>query len=222
MESRNPNSNYGAISIQLLVIMVPVMFGMMGFALDLGRIYLIKGELNSAAQAMAMAAAEPLNGTLAGTDNVTAAANATIDPANSDSNKYNFGSLIVGQGNALLGSAVASPAFFADAASAITSLPDQGASNADGTSRGTDATFTTAPDPKPGGTGQFDGVRIQPSLFVVRGGRFEARGGRIPYGQKGQAIIGQFAVERQFLPSVYVRVDTNRARLPMLAVHWPA
>jgi Flp pilus assembly protein TadG len=133
VENRNRNNKRGVISLQFLVIMVPVVLGMMGFALDLGRIYLVRGELNSAAEAMAMAAAEQLNGTLAATDNATAAAMATIDPANGDSNKYNFGSLIVGQGNALLGSAVAIPAYFADAASAIASLPQQSGSNADGT-----------------------------------------------------------------------------------------
>src|SRR5690348_17892366 len=39
----------GAMSIQLLVILVPVLFGMMGFAIDLGRLYLIRAELNQAA-----------------------------------------------------------------------------------------------------------------------------------------------------------------------------
>ena len=49
--------------IQLLVILVPVLFGFMGFAIDLGRLYLIRGELNQAANAMALAAAAQLNGT---------------------------------------------------------------------------------------------------------------------------------------------------------------
>jgi hypothetical protein len=39
----------------VLVILVPVLFGFMGFAIDLGRMYLIRGELNTAANAMAVA-----------------------------------------------------------------------------------------------------------------------------------------------------------------------
>ena len=53
------------MSLQLLVILVPVIFGLMGFALDLGRLYLIRGELNQAANAMALAAAAQLNGATA-------------------------------------------------------------------------------------------------------------------------------------------------------------
>ena len=34
----------GSMSIQLAVILVPVVFGLMGFALDLGRPYLVRGE----------------------------------------------------------------------------------------------------------------------------------------------------------------------------------
>src|SRR3954468_1063676 len=43
------HSARGSMSLQLLVILVPVLFGLMGFALDLGRLYLIRGELNEAA-----------------------------------------------------------------------------------------------------------------------------------------------------------------------------
>jgi len=53
--------NRGAMTLQLAIILVPVMFGLMGFAIDLGRLYLIRGELNQAASAMAMAAAAQLN-----------------------------------------------------------------------------------------------------------------------------------------------------------------
>ena len=61
--SRNRNHKRGALTIQFLVIMVPVVLGMMGFAVDLGRMYLVRGELNQAASAMAIAAASKLNGT---------------------------------------------------------------------------------------------------------------------------------------------------------------
>src|SRR5437764_66267 len=50
-------SRRGTMSVQFLVILVPVLLGMMGFAVDLGRLYLVRGELNQAASAMAIAAA---------------------------------------------------------------------------------------------------------------------------------------------------------------------
>ena len=46
----------GASAIQILVILVPVVFALMGFALDLGILYSVKGELKSAAESMALAA----------------------------------------------------------------------------------------------------------------------------------------------------------------------
>ena len=41
----------------MLVILVPVLFGLIGFAVDLGRLYMVRGELKTAANAMALAAA---------------------------------------------------------------------------------------------------------------------------------------------------------------------
>ena len=64
--------------MQLLIIMVPVLFGLMGFAVDLGRLYLIRGELNQAATAMAMAAAQNLNGSAGSLELAALAANNTI------------------------------------------------------------------------------------------------------------------------------------------------
>jgi Flp pilus assembly protein TadG len=124
----------GALSIQFLVIMVPVVLGMMGFAVDLGRIYLVRGELNQAASAMALAAAGSLNGTVLATTTATSAAQATLDNSLGDANAYNFGSLVVGQGNALLNSVVQSPAFFQNLSDAQASLGQAGvAGSADGT-----------------------------------------------------------------------------------------
>jgi Flp pilus assembly protein TadG len=122
------------MSIQFLVIMVPVVLGMMGFAVDLGRIYLVRGELNQAASAMALAAAAKLNGTVGALDNATLAANATLDPSLNDANTYNFGSLVVGQGNALLTSVVQAPNYFQNLSDATASLGQTGVtSGADGT-----------------------------------------------------------------------------------------
>jgi Flp pilus assembly protein TadG len=79
------------MSLQLLVILVPVIFGLMGFALDLGRLYLIRGELNQAANAMALAAASQLAGTSGAADtNVNNAAQQALNETNG--NRYNFGS----------------------------------------------------------------------------------------------------------------------------------
>lgn len=108
----NPSGQHGSMTVQLAIILVPVLFGLMAFAIDLGRLYLIRGELNQAASAMAMAAAAQLNGTAAATGSAAAAANALI-------NSYNFGSIVVGQGNGFLNSATPTLTFFAARADAV-------------------------------------------------------------------------------------------------------
>jgi Flp pilus assembly protein TadG len=126
--SKYPNSSRkaGSVSIQLAVIMVPVLFGMMGFALDLGRLYLVRGELNHAAEAAAMAAAGQLIGTSGALDAANTVAQQTIAL-----NKYNFGSLTLGQDAGNLSSTITDPAYFATVAGATGSDPT--ASGADGT-----------------------------------------------------------------------------------------
>ncbi|HEY1494100.1 MAG TPA: pilus assembly protein TadG-related protein, partial [Candidatus Solibacter sp.] len=116
----------GAISIQLAVIMVPVLFGMMGFALDLGRLYLVRGELNHAAEAAAIAAASHLIGTTGALDAATTAAQQTLAL-----NKYNFGSLTPGEGSGNLTSTITDPAYFSTVAGATGTDPN--GSQADGT-----------------------------------------------------------------------------------------
>ena len=81
----------GSVSLQMLVILVPVIFGFMGFAVDLGRLYLIRGELNQAADAMALAAAQRLVGATASNALVAAAL-----PPNGPPYTYNFGALTLG------------------------------------------------------------------------------------------------------------------------------
>jgi Flp pilus assembly protein TadG len=109
------------------------MLGMMGFAVDLGRLYLIRGELNQAAASMAIAAAARLNGTTGATDSANAAALATIDQTLADSNKYNFGSVLPGVGTAVLTSEAPSLAYFATAADALNAYGQTASSSADGT-----------------------------------------------------------------------------------------
>ena len=115
------------MSIQLAVIMVPLLFGMMGFAIDLGRLYLVRGELNHAAEAAALAAAAQLMGTSGSLDRANTAAQVAITQ-----NKYNFGSLTPGEGGGNLTSTITDPAYFATIAGATGTDPNGAA--ADGTS----------------------------------------------------------------------------------------
>ena len=114
------------MSLQLAVILVPVVFGLMGFALDLGRLYLVRGELHQAAAAAAIAAANQLIGTTTSLDHAGAVATQAIAL-----NKYNFGSLTLGQDSGNLTSTVNDPAYFSTVAGALGTDPN-GAS-ADGT-----------------------------------------------------------------------------------------
>src|SRR5258708_36367702 len=107
------------MSIQMLVLLVPVIFGMMVFAIDLGRLYLIRGELTQAAQAMATTAASHLIGTDAALADATTAARLTLDDSAGHGNKYNFGSLVIGGSTGLLASNVSDPSYFSTAAGAI-------------------------------------------------------------------------------------------------------
>ncbi len=109
----------GTFSLQLLVLLVPVFFGLMGFAVDLGRLYLIKGELNQAASAMALAAASQLTGASGATSNATTAANELLDDTTSHASRYNFGADLIGQTTGLLNSTVNAPSFFDTYADAL-------------------------------------------------------------------------------------------------------
>src|SRR5205807_10500046 len=111
-----PGPCSGAMSFPLLVIMVPVLFGMMGFAVDLGRLYLVRGELNQAANAVALTAAAQLNGTVFAN---TAMASVLPPPLGTGPTlKYNFGGLAVGQDSGNLTSTINPPACFSTVADA--------------------------------------------------------------------------------------------------------
>jgi Flp pilus assembly protein TadG len=138
---RNRNNSRGTVSIQLLVLMVPVFFGFMGFAIDLGRLYLIRGELNQAAAAMALAAASKLNGSTAATDFATNAALLTLDNGNLNGNKYNFGSVVINQGTAFLTSNAPAPSYYATASDALSS---DGSASSSGAADGTTAQYAQA------------------------------------------------------------------------------
>jgi hypothetical protein len=102
----------------------------MGFAVDLGRLYLVRGEAAHAAESMALAAAMELTGTQASLEHAARAAQLTVDDASGNANKFNFRSIATGSGNGLLTSSIAEPGFFATASAAVAAEDDTG--DADG------------------------------------------------------------------------------------------
>jgi len=113
--------------LQILVILVPVLFGLIGFAIDLGIIYVAKGELKTAANSMALAAAQQLIGTDVATNAAAASALLTVQNSANVGNMYNFNGLAIGQTNGTLESTVPPPAFYSTAASAIAAAGNGGA-----------------------------------------------------------------------------------------------
>lgn len=111
-----------------MVILAPVLLGLAGFALDLGMLYSAKGELKTATNAMALAAAQNLIGTDTATANAQSAAMVTVEsPGSGPSNQYNFQGQQIGQSSGNLTSTISDPAYYSDAADAIASLTPTGA-----------------------------------------------------------------------------------------------
>jgi Putative Flp pilus-assembly TadE/G-like len=118
---RGDISQRGSVAIWIAVILVPVILGLLGFALDLGMLYSAKGELKTAANAMALATAQGLIGTDAATASAQAAGLLTIQNSAVPGNKYYFQGLPIGVTTGTLVSTIADPAYYADAADAIAS-----------------------------------------------------------------------------------------------------
>jgi hypothetical protein len=116
----------------MLVILVPVIFGLMGFAIDLGRLYLIRAELQTAANAMALAAAQELIGTEMATEYATAAAKMVSDSESGYGNRYNFGGLPIGATTGILASEVPDPSYYETRSSALESGEEGEGSTAGG------------------------------------------------------------------------------------------
>ncbi len=112
-------SRTGAAALAVLVILAPVLLVLMGLAVDLGRLYLIKGELKTAANAMALAGAQSLVGTEQSTALASTNAQTAIQVASNIGNKYDFAGITIGQESNLLASSVDDPEYFDTAASAI-------------------------------------------------------------------------------------------------------
>lgn len=121
----------GVTTAQMLAVMVPVLFAFIGFAVDLGRMYLIRGELQTAADAMAVAAAQQLAGTEASLENASTQARLTYQASNELRNRYNFGEQTLGETNGYLSNEVPDPSYFATAAAARAA--DAGGGDASGT-----------------------------------------------------------------------------------------
>lgn len=117
-DTRARSKRRGSVSTQMLVLMVPVFFGLMGFAIDLGRLYLARGELRAAAEAMALAAAARLIGTEASTEDAADAARRLIETSSGYGNRYDFGSLNIGETTGSFNSEIVDPTFWATAAEA--------------------------------------------------------------------------------------------------------
>jgi Flp pilus assembly protein TadG len=128
----------GATSLQILVILVPVIFGFMGFAVDLARLYLVRMELQTAANAAALAAASRLAGTDASTTQAEEQVRLSLDAGSGYGNRYDFGSVTIGEGTSFLTSEAPVPAFYETLAAALE--PGSGGSAAGSTARHTKIT----------------------------------------------------------------------------------
>ncbi len=117
MDIKNPSrrgssqQRRGATTFQLVVILVPVLLAFMGFAVDYGRLYMIRNEMQAAANASALAAAARLGGFDAALDAATEQANTAVAEAAGFANKIDYGGRVLGGGDTLT-STVEEPQFF--------------------------------------------------------------------------------------------------------------
>ena len=122
------HSERGATTIQVLILLVPVIMGLIGFAFDLGRLYSARNDLKNAANSMAMAMAGQLIGTDASTGTAPLVGNLTIDNSGGLGNKYDFNGNLIGQDTGALTSTVGDPEFYSTLADAIGSA-NEGSGN---------------------------------------------------------------------------------------------
>ena len=107
------------MSLQLVIILVGVLLGLMGFAVDLGRLYSSRAELQSAANAIAMAEAAKLIGTTAALSTADHAGKVTYENQTTFGNKYDFGGYQIGQDNGVVNSEAPTKTYFDTIASAL-------------------------------------------------------------------------------------------------------
>jgi len=80
----------GVASIYFVVLVGLVIFGMMVFAVDYGRLYLIQGELQTAADAAALAAAQRLVGIASSDADAANQVTAVFDNTSNNDNRFNL------------------------------------------------------------------------------------------------------------------------------------
>jgi Flp pilus assembly protein TadG len=128
VDTRNPSNvalpkrlrgEGGTASFQLVVLLVPVVFGLIGFAVDLGRMYSARNDLKNAANSIAQAAAVQLAGTSVSVENATTAGMYAVNTANGRGNLYDFGGLPVGEATGNLNSEAPVLNFYDTAAAAM-------------------------------------------------------------------------------------------------------
>ena len=79
----------GATTVYFLLFVVAFL-GLLTFAVDYGRFYVIQGELQAAADAAALSAATKLSGTMTSTDQATTQWNASFDSTTGNDNRFNL------------------------------------------------------------------------------------------------------------------------------------
>lgn len=106
--------------MQVLVILVPVVFAFMGFAVDLARLYMVRMELQTAANAAALAAAARLIGTEASASDAASQARMTYSTEDGGlANRYNFDNASLTASEAFLTSEVNEPQLYETRESAV-------------------------------------------------------------------------------------------------------
>jgi Flp pilus assembly protein TadG len=86
---RKGRSDRGAATVYFLLLTI-VVLGLLVFATDVGRLYLIQGELQTAADAAALAAATRLQGTASATGHAANQITASFDSTNGNDNRFNL------------------------------------------------------------------------------------------------------------------------------------
>lgn len=121
----------GATTIQILVILVGVIFAFMGFAVDLARLYMIRMELQTAANAAALTAAARLIGTEASAGEAAAQARLTVSAEDGgEINRYNFEKNELTAADGFLTSEFQDPQLYETMEAAITAGAEAGGSTA--------------------------------------------------------------------------------------------
>jgi Flp pilus assembly protein TadG len=118
----------------MIVLLGTAMLVFMGFAFDLGRLYLNRAELKTLANAMAIAAATNLIGTEQSLLNAQTASRQAASVVDNRGNRYDFSGITLGEGTANLTSEIPEPSFFETMAAAI-GTGEGGADATGGTAR---------------------------------------------------------------------------------------